>query len=108
MRHGNVTFFYSNQEFIWSFAVSGAVAGVGLAHGFPGVDFRVFGKIVTSWLLTVPKVVRRIRAQIFRDLFSQDREFKATFQPLHFFRHIHEMSHNADHCADMLRAMIAR
>lgn len=54
------------------------------------------------------KLVRRQKSQIFRELFNQDREFKAVFQLLHFFEHMHEMSHNAENCADMLRAMIAR
>lgn len=54
------------------------------------------------------KVVRRSKSQIFRELFSHDRDFKSVFQLLHFFEHMHEMSHNAEACADMLRAMIAR
>lgn len=57
---------------------------------------------------TQHKVVRRIKSQIFRELFNQDRDFKSIFQLLHFFEHMHEMSHNAENCADMLRAMIAR
>lgn len=32
----------------------GAVVGVGLARGFGAVDFRVLGKIVMYWVLTVP------------------------------------------------------
>lgn len=35
-------------------ATVGAVMGVGLARGFAAVDFRVLGKIVLYWLLTVP------------------------------------------------------
>lgn len=35
-------------------ATVGAVVGVGLARGFAAVDFRVLGKIVMCWLLTVP------------------------------------------------------
>jgi inorganic phosphate transporter, PiT family len=35
-------------------ATVGAVMGVGLARGFAAVDFRVLGKIVVYWLLTVP------------------------------------------------------
>ena len=54
------------------------------------------------------KLVRRQKSLIFRELFNQDRDFKAVFQLLHFFEHMHEMSHNAENCADMLRAMIAR
>ncbi len=35
-------------------ATVGSVVGVGLARGFAAVDFRVLGKIVIYWLLTVP------------------------------------------------------
>jgi inorganic phosphate transporter, PiT family len=35
-------------------ATVGSVVGVGLARGFAAVDFRVLGKIVMYWLLTVP------------------------------------------------------
>ncbi|SMP66205.1 inorganic phosphate transporter [Desulfonatronum lacustre] len=35
-------------------ATVGGVVGVGLARGFAAVDFRVLGKIVMYWLLTVP------------------------------------------------------
>ncbi|QJT07698.1 inorganic phosphate transporter [Oceanidesulfovibrio marinus] len=35
-------------------AAVGSVVGVGLARGFAAVDFRVLGKIVLYWLLTVP------------------------------------------------------
>ncbi len=32
----------------------GAVMGVGLAHGFAALDLRVVGKIVVSWVVTLP------------------------------------------------------
>ena len=32
----------------------GAVVGVGLAGGAKAVDFRVFGKIVSSWVASLP------------------------------------------------------
>lgn len=35
-------------------AAVGAVVGVGLARGFSAVDFRMLGKIVVYWVLTVP------------------------------------------------------
>lgn len=35
-------------------ATVGSVVGVGLARGFQAVDFRVLGKIVLFWVLTVP------------------------------------------------------
>jgi len=35
-------------------AAVGSVVGVGLAGGFAAVNFRVLGKIIVYWLLTVP------------------------------------------------------
>ncbi|MBT8762974.1 inorganic phosphate transporter [Desulfohalobiaceae bacterium Ax17] len=35
-------------------AAVGAVVGVGLARGFSAVDFKVLGRIVVYWVLTVP------------------------------------------------------
>ncbi len=35
-------------------AAVGGVVGVGLARGFKAVDFRVLGKIIAYWVLTVP------------------------------------------------------
>ncbi len=35
-------------------AAVGSVVGVGLARGFAAVDFRVLGKVVLYWVLTVP------------------------------------------------------
>ena len=35
-------------------AAVGGVVGVGLARGFQAVDFRILGKIVLYWVLTVP------------------------------------------------------
>ena len=35
-------------------AAVGAVVGVGLARGFTAVDFKVLGRIVVYWVLTVP------------------------------------------------------
>jgi PiT family inorganic phosphate transporter len=32
----------------------GAVMGVGLAHGFAALDLRVIGRIVVSWIVTLP------------------------------------------------------
>ncbi len=52
--------------------------------------------------------VRKLKSRLFRDLFSADIDFKSVFQLLHFFEYMHDMSHNAEGCADMLRAMIAR
>jgi uncharacterized protein len=54
------------------------------------------------------KTVRRLKSQIFSQLYKQDMHFKSIFQLLHFFERMNEMSHNAENCVDMLRAMIAR
>ena len=35
-------------------ATVGSVVGVGLARGFGAVDFRVLGRVVLFWVLTVP------------------------------------------------------
>jgi len=35
-------------------AATGAVVGVGLSQGVEAVNFRVFGKIILIWLITVP------------------------------------------------------
>lgn len=35
-------------------AAVGSIVGVGLARGFSAVDFRILGKIVMYWVLTVP------------------------------------------------------
>ena len=35
-------------------AAVGSVVGVGLARGFAAVDFRILGKIVMCWMVTVP------------------------------------------------------
>jgi PiT family inorganic phosphate transporter len=32
----------------------GAVMGVGLARGFAALDIRVIGKIIVSWVVTLP------------------------------------------------------
>jgi len=54
------------------------------------------------------KQVRRLKSQIFSELYKQNMDFKSIFQLLHFFDRMNEMSHNAENCVDMLRAMIAR
>jgi uncharacterized protein len=54
------------------------------------------------------KKVRRLKSLIFSELYKQDLDFKSIFQLLHFFDRMNEMSHNAENCVDMLRAMIAR
>lgn len=52
--------------------------------------------------------VRKLKSRLFGELFRAEMEFKEVFQLLHFFEYMHDMSHNAESCADILRAMIAR
>lgn len=54
------------------------------------------------------KTIFKMEQQLTRDLYNSDMEFKDTYQLLHFVECLEDMSHNAEHCADMLRAMIAR
>ena len=41
-------------------------------------------------------------------VYNSDMDFRDIYQLLHFFDCMHAMSHNAEGCADILRAMIAR
>lgn len=52
--------------------------------------------------------VRKMKSRLFRELFSTEMDSKSVFQLLHFFEYMHEMSHNSEGCADILRSMIAR
>ncbi len=54
------------------------------------------------------KKVRLAKAALSRAVYESDLEFKAIYQLLHVFDGMHSMSHNAENCADILRAMIAR
>lgn len=47
-------------------AAIGAIAGVGVARGFKAVDFRILGKIVVYWVITVP--VAAFTAAIFFEI----------------------------------------
>jgi hypothetical protein len=40
--------------------------------------------------------------------FNSKMDFKDIYQLTHFIKQLHAMSHNAEGCSDMLRAMIAR
>lgn len=54
------------------------------------------------------KAVRKAKAAIASAVYASDMDFKDIHQLLHFFDGMHAMSHNAEGCADILRAMIAR
>jgi len=54
------------------------------------------------------KAVRRAKAAVSHDVYNSDMDFRDIYQLLHFFDCMHAMSHNAEGCADILRAMIAR
>ncbi len=52
--------------------------------------------------------VFRSRQKLTSDIYNSDMDFKDIYQLLHFVECLNDMSHNAENCADMLRAMIAR
>lgn len=68
--------------------------------------------------VAVKNHIRSVRAQhrkIFRSksdltskIYNSDMEFKDIYQLLHFVDCLHAMSHNAETCSDILRAMIAK
>ena len=54
------------------------------------------------------KIVNREQREIISKLYALDMPFKQTYQLLRFVEELHDMSHNTEGCADMLRAMIAK
>lgn len=54
------------------------------------------------------KVVYGKRTDMLQQIFNSSLEFKDIYQLIHFVDKLNGMSHNAEGCADMLRAMIAR
>jgi len=50
----------------------------------------------------------RSSRKLLRESFAVEGDFKNTYQFVKFIEHVHEMSHNAEGSADVLRAMIAR
>lgn len=42
------------------------------------------------------------------EIYNTDMNFKDIYQLIHFVEHLHDMSHNTEHCIDLLRAMIAK
>jgi len=54
------------------------------------------------------KSVFRSKQAIISAIYNSDMEFKDIYQLLHFVECLNAMSHNAENCSDMLRAMIAR
>ncbi len=54
------------------------------------------------------KVVYAKRNTLLQQIFSLPADFKDIYQLIHFVDRLNGMSHNAETCADMLRAMIAR
>ncbi len=54
------------------------------------------------------KDVFRNKQMIISAIYNSDMDFKDIYQLLHFVECLNDMSHNAENCADMLRAMIAR
>ncbi len=54
------------------------------------------------------KVVNRKHNEMMPQLYNSGMDFKDIFLLIYFVKSLHSMSHNAEGCADMLRAMIAR
>lgn len=54
------------------------------------------------------KIVSKAQNQLVPKIFCSDMDFKEIYQLIHFVKQMHAMSHNAEGCADMLRAMIAK
>ncbi len=50
----------------------------------------------------------RVKRQLVREAMEAGCDFRDAYQFIKFVEHLHEMSHNAEGCADVLRAMIAR
>lgn len=54
------------------------------------------------------KSVSKLQNQIIPEIFNSKMDFKEIYQLVHFVKQMYRMSHNAEGCADMLRAMIAK
>lgn len=54
------------------------------------------------------KQVNQEQRDIITSFYSSNREFKEVYQLLKAIEELHNMSHNAERCSDMLRAMIAK
>jgi predicted phosphate transport protein (TIGR00153 family) len=52
--------------------------------------------------------VTRLKSKLVAELFNSRMEFKDVYQLVKFVESLHAMSHNAEGCANSLRAMIAR
>ncbi len=54
------------------------------------------------------KLVTKAHNEIIPLIFNSDMDFKDIYLIIHFIKQLHAMSHSAEGCADMLRAMIAK
>ncbi|MDR2825285.1 MAG: DUF47 family protein [Deltaproteobacteria bacterium] len=54
------------------------------------------------------KEVNKMQNEIVPVLFNSSKDFKEIYQLIHFVERMQHMSHSAEGCADILRAMIAR
>ncbi|MDL2285473.1 DUF47 family protein [Desulfovibrio sp. OttesenSCG-928-F07] len=57
---------------------------------------------------TQHKLVSKEQNELVPEIFNSDMDFKEIYQLIHFIKQLYKMSHNAEGCADMLRAMIAK
>lgn len=54
------------------------------------------------------ELVVKLQAAVINEIYNSDMDFKDIFQLVRFCEKLHGMSHNAEGCVDLLRAMIAR
>ncbi len=81
-------------------------ATLGLVHG-DKVD-RLEAKEIFHDIRRRHLLASKAKHRLVAALYNQDTDFKDIHQLIHFVEFLHEMSHNAEGCGDILRAMIAR
>lgn len=81
-------------------------ATLGLVHGDP-VN-RAETKEIFHDIRRRHTAAAKVKHKLVAEVYNQDADFKDIHQLIHFIEFIHEMSHNAEGCGDILRAMIAR
>lgn len=82
-------------------------ATVGLLHGDGKLD-RLATKNTYRAIRVQQREVFREKNRIVSNMYSSSLEFKDIYQLIHFVDALYAMSHSAEGCADILRAMIAR
>ncbi len=81
-------------------------AAIGLIHGV-SLDRQATKERMRD-VRRQHKKVWQEKCRLTSKIYSSDMDFKDIHQLLHFVQRLFDMSHNAETCADLLRAMIAR